>query len=109
MPESALFVYAYLVGSAFAALAGAAFELRAGAGRRNAPALSLDRIIFSARCCIALAAGSYLLIAELRSAREAPGRFQLPLTAAGMVIASIWALATGILLVELMAQVRSIL
>lgn len=107
MPDAALFVYAYLVGSAFAALAGAAAELKTGAqaGMRP-PFLSADHIFRSLG--ITLAAGSYLLIAELRSARER-GAASMPLVLTGIVFASIWALATGILLVELMAQIRSVL
>ena len=105
MPDVALFAYAYLVGSAFSALIGAAAELRADAeaGMRP-PFLSQDRILRSLG--LTLAAGSYLLVSELRAARGR-GQASLPLVLAGMAFASIWALATGILLVELMAQVRS--
>lgn len=106
MPELALFAYAYLVGTAFAALVGSVLELRAGksAGMRP-PFLSHDYALRS--LLLALAAGSYLLVCELRRARSA-GPLSTPLTAAGMIIASVWALATGVILVELMGQVRSI-
>lgn len=105
MPDAALFVYAYLVGSAFAALTGASVELRTGsaAGMRP-PFLSQDHIFRSLG--LTLAAGSYLLVCELRAARGR-GQASVPLVLAGMVFASIWALATGILLVELMARIRS--
>jgi hypothetical protein len=107
MPDVALFAYAYLVGSAFAALAGSAFERHMGAeaGLRP-PFVTPDRIARS--LCLTLAAGSYLLVAELRIA-FAKGRISAPAAIAGLLCASIWALATGILLVELMGHVRSAL
>ena len=107
MSDAALFAYAYLVGSAFSALIDAAVELRAGAeaGMRP-PFLSQSHIIRSLG--LTLAAGSYLLVSELRTARGR-GEASVPLVLAGIAFASIWALATGILLVELMAQIRSAL
>jgi hypothetical protein len=107
MPDAALFAYAYLVGSAFSGLIGAAAELRAGAraGMRP-PFLTHDHIFRSLG--LTLAAGSYLLVSELRAARG-KGRVSVPLVLAGIAVASIWALATGILLVELMGQIRSAL
>jgi hypothetical protein len=104
MPDVALFAYAYLVGSAFSGLIGAAAELRAGAkaGMRP-PFLTHDHIFRSLG--LTLAAGSYLLVSELRSARG-KGQVSVPTVLTGITFASIWALATGILLVELMAQVR---
>jgi hypothetical protein len=107
MPEVALLAYAYLVGSAFSALIGAAAELRTDseAGMRP-PFLSQDHIFRS--LVLTLAAGSYLLVLELRTARS-KGQVSAPFAFAGIAFASIWALATGILLVELMAQVRSAL
>ena len=107
MPEAELFAYAYLVGSAFSALIGAAAELRAGskAGMRR-PFLSPDHIFRSLG--LTLAAGSYLLVSEIKAARDR-GLVSAPLAVAGIGAASVWALATGILLVELMAEVRSAL
>jgi hypothetical protein len=107
MPDAALFAYAYLVGSAFSGLIGAAAELRAGAeaGMRP-PFLSQSHIFRSLG--LTLAAGSYLLVSELRAARG-KGQVSFPIVLAGMMFASIWALATGILLVELMDQIRSAL
>jgi hypothetical protein len=107
MPDAALFVYAYLVGSAFSALTGVAIEQRLGAeaGLRP-PFVTPDRIARSLG--LTLVAGSYLLVAELRMA-FAKGRISAPAAIAGVLFASIWALATGILLVELMGQVRSAL
>lgn len=107
MPDVALFVYAYLVGSAFSALVGSAVELRTGApaGLRP-PFLTPDRMAQS--LVLTLAAGSYALLCELRTAR-AKGRISAPAALAGVLFASIWALATGILLVELMGQLKSAL
>jgi hypothetical protein len=107
MPDAALFAYAYLLGTAFSALVGAAAELRAGAeaGMRP-PFLSQSHIFRSLG--LTLAAGSYLLVSELRTARG-KGFVTVPFALAGIAFASIWALATGILLVELMAQIRSAL
>jgi hypothetical protein len=107
MPQAALFAYAYLVGSAFSALTGSAMEHRMGAAAGlRPPFVSPDRIARSLG--LTLAAGSYLLVAELRTA-FAKGRISAPAAIAGLLFASIWALATGILLVELMGQVRSAL
>ena len=105
MPDAALFAYAYLVGTAFSALVGMWAELRAGAqaGMRP-PFLTHDHIFRSLG--LTLTAGSYLLVSELRTARG-NGQVSVPFALIGFVFASIWALATGILLVELMAQVRS--
>jgi hypothetical protein len=107
MPQAALFAYAYVVGSAFSALIGSAMEQRMGAeaGFRP-PFVSPDRIARS--LTLTLAAGSYLMTAELRTA-FAKGRISAVSALAGLLFASIWALATGILLVELMGQVRSAL
>jgi hypothetical protein len=107
MPDAALFAYAYLVGAAFSALIGAAAELRAGAkaGMRP-PFLAHDHVFRSLG--LAAAAGSYLLVSELRTARE-NGRISVPFALAGIAFATIWSLATGILLVELMGRIRSIL
>jgi hypothetical protein len=107
MPDAALFAYAYLVGTAFSALIGAAVELRAGAEAGMRPPFLSKRHIFRS-LGLTLAAGSYLLFAELRAARG-KGHVSIALALAGMAFATIWALATGILLVELMAQVRSAL
>jgi hypothetical protein len=107
MQQAALFAYAYLVGSAFSALIGSAMEQRMGAeaGLRP-PFVAPDRIVRSLG--LTLSAGPYLLTAELRMA-FAKGRISVPAAIAGLLFASFWALATGILLVELMGQVRSAL
>ena len=107
MPDTALFAYAYIAGSVFSALIGAAAELQTGqeAGLRP-PFLTQDNILRS--LCFSLAAGSYLLVCELRAAR-ADDRISAPFALAGLCFASLWALATGILLVELMAQAKSAL
>ncbi len=106
MADAALYAYAYLVGTAFAALTGSALEMRAGrAAGMHPPFLTYDHKVRS--LITTLAAGSYLLLCELRRAgRERP--LSLPLIAAGLLFASAWALATGVVLVELMGQVRTI-
>ena len=107
MPQAALFAYAYLVGTAFSALIGAAAELRAGAEAGMRPPFLSRQHIFRS-LSLTLAAGSYLLVSELRAARG-KGQVTVPFVLAGVAFASIWALATGILLVELMGQIRSAL
>ena len=105
MPDAALFAYAYLVGTAFAALAGSAAELRAGtAGGLRPPFLTPGNIPRS--LALMLAAGPFLLVRELRAAR-ASSSLSVPSALGGLAFASIWALALGILLVELMAEARS--
>jgi hypothetical protein len=107
MPDLALFVYAYLVGSAFSALIGSAVELHTGArAGMGPPFLTPDRIAQS--LVLTLGAGSYMLLSELRMAR-AKRRISAFAALAGILFASIWALAMGILLVELMGEVRSAL
>jgi hypothetical protein len=107
MPESALFACAFSVGTAFSALIGAAAEMCAGseAGMRP-PFLSQNHVFRSLG--LTLAAGSYLLVCELRAARG-KGQVTFPFALAGIALASTWALATGILLVELMSMIRSAL
>ena len=107
MSDAALFSYAYLVGTAFSALIGSVVEMRAGqsAGMRP-PFMASDPIIRSLG--LTLCAGSYLMISELRVARGR-GALSTLLVMAGVLFVSIWALATGIILVELMTQVRSFL
>jgi hypothetical protein len=105
MPDAALFAYAYLVGTAFSALIGSAVELRAGESAGMRPPFRAHDHIFRS-LGLTLCAGSYLLVCELRRARSW-GAVSMSVVIAGLLAASVWALATGIILVELMAHVSS--
>ncbi len=96
-----LLTYAYLVGSAFAGCAGSVLEIRfqEPAGLRR-PYVSPDRLARS--LSLTLAAGPYLLLAELKLARES-GKISRVNALCGLAFASGWTLASGIILVELMA------
>jgi Mn2+/Fe2+ NRAMP family transporter len=106
MPLWVLLTYAYLVGSAFAACAGSLIEMQAGeaAGLRS-PFVSSQNIARS--LALMLAAGPYLMLAELKQANR-EGRLTKSTAVTGLVFVSFWALASGILLVELMAKVRDL-
>jgi hypothetical protein len=106
MPLWVLLTYAYLVGSAFAACAGNLIEMRLGepAGLRS-PFVSHHYIARS--LVLMLAAGPYLMLAELKqTGRE--GHLSLSAAVTGLAFVTFWALASGILLVELMAQVTGL-
>ncbi len=101
MPLSVLFTYAYLVGFSASACAATLAELSAKcpAGMR-APFVTADHILRSLGL-VALA-GPYLLFRELKSARQEHA-LPLPFVLSGLVFANGWALALGIVLVEVMS------
>lgn len=101
MTIGALLLYAYFVGTAFTACAGNFIEWRTGAraGLRT-PFVTHEHILRS--LARVLAAGPYLLRAELRAAHQASAISGVA-ALTGLVFSTLWALASGIVLVEFMA------
>lgn len=101
MQLSVLFTYAYLLGGAFSVCAAklAEFGIRHPAGMRE-PFVSADHILRS--LALIAIAGPYLLFCELKAARSESDT-SLTLLLAGLAVANGWALALGIVLVELMS------
>lgn len=107
MSLAALLAYAYLIGAAFAACVGYFTAWRSGqAPSLRPPFVSPDHVFRS--LLLVSAAGPFLLISELKAAR-ADSAISIPFAVTGVSIATGWALASGILLVELMALCSKIL
>lgn len=99
MQSIALFAYALAVGLTLCGLAGSAIEI--ASGRRlgfRAPFVSRDR--FGASLAMTLAVGPFMLANEALAAYRVGAIDMLALTLCG-VAATAWAMATGVVVVEL--------
>jgi hypothetical protein len=101
MTQGALLLYAYFVGTAFTACAGSFIEWRTNSqARLRTPFVTHEHILRS--LALVLAAGPYFLRAELRAAHQASA-ISAGAALTGLVFSTIWALASGIVLVEFIA------
>lgn len=107
MHSLALMAYAFAVGLTLCGLAGAIFEL--AAGRRlgfHPPFVRRERFGFS--LALMVAAGPFMLTNEVIAARRA-GAIDWTAAALCAVGAGIWAMALGVLAVELALLVSRLL
>ncbi len=98
-----LLVAAFVAGISLAATAGNLAEARAKSrARLDRPFVDSDRIGWS--LLRVLLAGPYLLVAEASFAKD-EGRVGLIAWSASILFASLWCLASGILLLEMLWQI----
>ncbi len=107
MRSLALMAYAFAVGMTLCGLVGTTFELVAGCRLGFHPPF-VRRERFAVSLALTAAAGPFMLANEAIAARRA-GAIDGPATALCAVAAGIWAMALGILTVELALLVSRLL